>query len=62
MLFQKSGCGGQLKAVALLAIIRAAVTVPMPSSLFDELQRTQTRAHTTIRLRVPENEPVHSLS
>lgn len=62
MLFQKSGCGGQVKAVALLAIIRAAVTVPMPSSLFNELQRTQTRSHVTIRLHVPQNEPVHSLS
>jgi hypothetical protein len=36
MLFQGSGCGGQVKALALVALIAAAVKIPLPSSLFGE--------------------------
>jgi hypothetical protein len=31
------GCGGQVKALALMALMHAAITIPMPSSLFREL-------------------------
>jgi hypothetical protein len=36
MLFQGGGCGGQVKALALVALIAAAVKIPLPTSLFGE--------------------------
>lgn len=34
-------CGGQVKALALLALMHAAVTIPMPSGLFSELPQSE---------------------
>jgi hypothetical protein len=35
------GCGGQVKALALMALMHAAITIPMPSSLFRELPASE---------------------
>jgi Glycosyltransferase family 87 len=34
-------CGGQVKALALLAILHAAIFIPLPSSVFGDLERSK---------------------
>lgn len=62
MLFQESGCGGQIKALALVAVIAASIKIPLRSSLFCDLRRNAARPVYAIRLRILETEHARSLS
>ncbi len=62
MLVQSAGAGGQIKAIALLAIIAAAAAIPLPSSLFGELTASQPEILVLNRLVNLEKKPAHSLS
>jgi hypothetical protein len=62
MLFQGSGCGGQIKALALAALTAAAVKIPLPSSLFGDLRRGNARPAAAARIRIRETELAPVLS
>ncbi len=65
MLAHSSGMGGQVKALALVALLRAAVTIPLPSSLFGEVaisKPARSGGLITLSLHLPRVRPAHRLS